>query len=95
MGERRTHDIETDVAIIGGGTAGLNSAMAAAEAGVRVLIVDKANIVRSGAIAGGIDHFMAYMESGAQWDTREAYLAYVGRGGEGRRGPRGSRRGVL
>lgn len=79
MGERRTHDIETDVAIIGGGTAGLNSAMAAAEAGVRVLIVDKANIVRSGAIAGGIDHFMAYMESGAQWDTREAYLAYVGR----------------
>ena len=81
--QRETHDIETDVAIIGGGTAGLNSAMAAAEAGCRVLIVDKANIVHSGAIAGGIDHFMAYLETGARWDTREAYLAYVGRVAKG------------
>lgn len=83
MSARQTYDIETDVAIIGGGTAGLNSAMAAAEAGCRVLIVDKANIVHSGAIAGGIDHFMAYLETGASWDTREAYLGYVGRVAKG------------
>jgi len=74
---RTVHDIETDVAVIGGGTAGLNSAIAAAEAGCRVLIVDKANIVHSGSIAGGIDHFMAFLDTGAQWDTREGYLAYV------------------
>ena len=74
---RIVHDIETDVAVIGGGTAGLNSAIAAAEAGCRVLIVDKANIVHSGSIAGGIDHFMAFLDTGAQWDTREGYLAYV------------------
>ena len=56
------YDIETDVAIIGGGTAGTNAAMAAAERGLDVLVVDKANINRSGAIAGGIDHFIAYLD---------------------------------
>jgi len=71
--------IEADVAVIGGGTAGTNSAMAAAEMGLKVLVVDKANINRSGAIAGGIDHFMAFLETGEPWDTREAYLKYVGR----------------
>jgi adenylylsulfate reductase subunit A len=75
--------IETDVAVIGGGTAGVNSAMAAAEMGLRVLVVDKANINRSGAIAGGIDHFMAFLESGEPWDTREAWLKYVGRVAKG------------
>jgi choline dehydrogenase-like flavoprotein len=61
---------ETDVAVIGGGTAGLNSAIAAAERGLKVLVAEKANIARSGAIAGGIDHFMAFLETGEQWDTR-------------------------
>jgi len=73
------HRIQTDIAIIGGGTAGLNTAMAAAEKGFDVLVVEKANIARSGAIAGGIDHFLAYLESGASWDTRESYLEYVKR----------------
>jgi adenylylsulfate reductase subunit A len=75
--DQTVHDVETDVAVIGGGTAGLNTAMAAAEAGARVLIVDKANIVHSGAIAGGIDHFLAFLETGPEWDTREGYLRYV------------------
>jgi adenylylsulfate reductase subunit A len=66
--------ISTDVAIIGGGTAGLNSAMAAAERGLKVLVADKARIERSGAIAGGIDHFHAFLETGEPWDTRESYL---------------------
>lgn len=75
MGE--VHQIEADVAIIGGGTAGLNSAMAAAERGLKVLVAEKANIARSGAIAGGIDHFMAYLETGEEWDSREAYLKFA------------------
>src|SRR3989304_4518902 len=83
MGSRSSHDRETDVAIIGGGPAGLNSAMAAAQAGCRVLVVDKANIMHSGAIAGGIDHFIAYLETGGGWAPREAYLAYVGRVAKG------------
>jgi len=72
-----TKRISADVAIIGGGTAGLNSAMAAAEAGLKVVVADKACIERSGAIAGGIDHFHTFMDSGEPWDTRESYLGWV------------------
>ncbi len=70
--------LETDVLIIGGGLAGSNAAIAAAEAGARVLIADKGSIERCGAIAGGVDHFMAYLNTG-DWDTREAYLQWAGR----------------
>jgi len=79
MKRGEVYQIDTDVAIIGGGTAGLNTAMAAAERGLKVLVVEKANIERSGAIAGGIDHFHAYLETGEPWDTRESWLKYVGR----------------
>jgi adenylylsulfate reductase, subunit A len=79
MHSGKDYQIDTDIAIIGGGTAGLNTAMAAAESGLQVLVVDKANINRSGAIAGGIDHFHAFLESGEEWDSREAWLKYVGR----------------
>ena len=78
MHSGKDYQIDTDIAIIGGGTAGLNVAMAAAESGLQVLVVDKANINRSGAIAGGIDHFHAFLESGEDWDTPEAWLKYVG-----------------
>ena len=71
------HRVKADVVVIGGGTAGLNTALAAAEMGADVLVVDKAHIQRSGAIAGGIDHFFAYLDTGEPWDTRDAYLAYV------------------
>jgi adenylylsulfate reductase subunit A len=79
MNATKDYHIDTDLAVIGGGTAGLNSAMAAAEKGLKVLVVDKANINRSGAIAGGIDHFQTYLETGEAWDTRESWLKYAGR----------------
>lgn len=71
--------IETDVLIVGGGLAGLNAAIAAAEHGVSVVIMDKGGIARSGAMGGGIDHFTAYLETGEEWDTREAYLQNLGK----------------
>jgi adenylylsulfate reductase subunit A len=71
MNEER---LQTDVLIIGGGAAGLNAAITARESGQHVLIMDKAVIERSGHSAGGIDHFCAYLETGPDWDTREAYL---------------------
>lgn len=70
--------IETDVLIVGGGLAGNNAAIGALEKGVRVLIADKGSIERCGAIAGGVDHFMAYLNTDT-WDTREAYLEWVGK----------------
>jgi adenylylsulfate reductase subunit A len=69
---------ETDVLVVGGGLAGNNAAIGAAEKGVKVLIADKSSINRCGAIAGGVDHFMAYLGTDA-WDTREAYLEWVGK----------------
>jgi adenylylsulfate reductase subunit A len=79
----KTHYLKTDVVIMGGGLAGLNAAIAAAERGVKVVILDKGKIERSGNISGGVDHFMAYLETGEPWDTREAYLEYVQKEGHG------------
>ena len=75
--------LETDILIIGGGVAGLNAALTCREEGHDVLIMDKAVIERSGHAAGGIDHFAAYLETGPEWDTRDAYLAFTGRSARG------------
>ena len=69
--------LEADVTIVGGGLAGLNAAIAAAERGARVVVMEKAKIERSGAIAGGVDHMMAYLNEGGEWDTEEGYLKFV------------------
>jgi adenylylsulfate reductase subunit A len=73
----QTHHIKTDVVIMGGGLAGLNAAIAAAERGTQVVVLDKGKIERSGNIAGGVDHFLAYLETGEPWDSRDAYLGFV------------------
>jgi adenylylsulfate reductase, subunit A len=78
-----THHLKTEVVIMGGGLAGLNAAIAAAERGVQVVVMDKGKIERSGNISGGVDHFMAYLETGEPWDSREAYLNYVAEEGYG------------
>lgn len=70
-------DLSTDVLIIGGGLAGTNAAMGAAETGSSVVIVDKGKIERSGAIGGGVDHFLAFLNENNEWDTREGFLSYV------------------
>ena len=77
------HRLRTDVVIMGGGLAGLNAAIGAAERGAEVVVLDKGRIERSGNIAGGVDHFMAYLETGEPWDTRDAYLRYVEQEGYG------------
>ncbi|MFC1533630.1 FAD-dependent oxidoreductase [Thermodesulfobacteriota bacterium] len=69
--------LKTDILIIGGGAAGLNAALSAREMGRDVVIMDKAVINRSGHSAGGIDHFCAYLNTGPEWDTREAYLEFT------------------
>ena len=70
-------EIETDVPIVAGGLAGLFVAMGAAEQGARVVVMEKAKIERSGAIAGGVDHCLAYLNEGEWWDTRDGYLDFV------------------
>ena len=80
----QTHRHQADILIIGGGVCGLNAALTAREQGRSVIVMDKAVIERSGHIAGGIDHFLAYMDTGAEWDTREAYLEFTGKSARGR-----------
>lgn len=53
--------VEADVLIIGGGIAGLMSAIRAAELGAKVVVAEKANTEFSGAGATGNDHFMCYI----------------------------------
>jgi succinate dehydrogenase/fumarate reductase flavoprotein subunit len=52
-----THEHEVDVLVIGGGTAGPMAAVKAKQAdpALRVLLLDKANVKRSGAISMGMD----------------------------------------
>ena len=78
-----TERLKTDILIIGGGAAGLNAAITAREYGHDVIIMDKAVIERSGHFAGGIDHFMAYLNTDPDWDTRKAYLDFTAQSARG------------
>ena len=69
--------LECDVLIVGGGLAGTNAALAATEQGAEVIVAEKGCLERSGDVGGGVDHFMAYLNSGESWDTREGFLRYV------------------
>jgi succinate dehydrogenase/fumarate reductase flavoprotein subunit len=53
--------LETDVLVVGGGIAGLMAAIRAKEMGAKVILVDKANTLRSGSAGTGCDHFRAYI----------------------------------
>lgn len=53
--------IETDLVVIGGGIGGLMAAIAAAEQGTRVVVLEKADTRRSGSGGGGCDHFFCYL----------------------------------
>jgi succinate dehydrogenase/fumarate reductase flavoprotein subunit len=60
--------LKTDVLVVGGGLAGNNGAIGALEKGARVIIADKSSIDRCGAIAGGVDHFMALWKNWRNWE---------------------------
>ena len=47
--------MECDVLVIGGGTAGTMAALTAAENGAQVLLLEKAHVRHSGALAMGMD----------------------------------------
>lgn len=68
--------IETDVLIIGGGTAGCYAALTIANENkdVQVLILEKANIKRSGCLAAGVNAINAYITKGK---TPQDYVEYA------------------
>lgn len=70
--------INTDLLIIGGGTAGCYAAITAKEssnaADLKILIVEKANIKRSGCLAAGVNALNAYITEGR---TPKDYVEYA------------------
>lgn len=70
--------IETDVVIVGGGVAGCLAAVGAADVGARTVVCEKGGIIeRSGSVGPGVDHFIAILEEGPEWDTPEYLLRHV------------------
>lgn len=74
--------IKTDVLIIGGGTAGCFAAMTLAknDSQLNILIVEKANIKRSGCLAAGVNAINAYITKGKK---PEDYADYATRDADG------------
>ncbi|MBC7337007.1 MAG: FAD-binding protein, partial [Clostridia bacterium] len=68
--------VETDVLIIGGGTAGCLAAVEAKEVrpDLCVTIMEKANVERSGCLAAGMNAINAYLNPG---ETPESFVRYV------------------
>ena len=83
--------INTDLLIIGGGTAGCYAAITAAQnelqdaagskgANLKILIVEKANIKRSGCLAAGVNALNAYITEG---HTPKDYVEYAKKDADG------------
>ncbi len=68
-------EIETDILIIGGGTAGCYAALEIAEnSNKQVVLLEKANIKRSGCLAAGVNALNAYIVEG---QTPQDYVDYA------------------
>jgi len=52
--------IDCDLLVVGGGLAGCFAAIKGADLGAKTVLVEKANALRSGAAATGVDHIWAY-----------------------------------
>lgn len=76
--------INTDLLIIGGGTAGCYAAITAKEssnaADLKILIVEKANIKRSGCLAAGVNALNAYITVGRE---PKDYVEYAKKDADG------------
>ncbi|NLO38444.1 MAG: adenylyl-sulfate reductase subunit alpha [Ruminiclostridium sp.] len=71
----KTQVLETDILIIGGGTAGCFSAITIAEkSDARVIIAEKAHIKRSGCLAAGVNALNAYIH---EKESVDSYVDYV------------------
>jgi succinate dehydrogenase/fumarate reductase flavoprotein subunit/HEAT repeat protein len=76
-----TRHLETDVLVIGGGTAGTMAALSAATAGADVLLLEKAHVRHSGALAMGMDGVNNAVIPGKA--TPEDYVREITRANDG------------
>lgn len=77
----RIENLQTDVLIIGGGTAGCYAALTISEhSDAKVLICEKAHIKRSGCLAAGVNALNAYIVEGR---TPQEYVDYARKDADG------------
>ncbi|MEU4619970.1 fumarate reductase/succinate dehydrogenase flavoprotein subunit [Actinoplanes sp. NPDC023801] len=76
-----TRHLQTDVLVIGGGTAGTMAALSAATAGADVLLLEKAHVRHSGALAMGMDGVNNAVIPGKA--TPEDYVREITRANDG------------
>src|SRR5882757_3292705 len=76
-----TARLDCDVLVIGGGTAGTMAALTAAEHGAQVLLLEKAHVRHSGALAMGMDGVNNAVIPGKA--TPEDYVAEITRANDG------------
>ncbi len=72
----KTQTLTTDILILGGGTAGCYAALTIAKQSpnTKVIIAEKANIIRSGCLAAGVNALNAYITKG---HTPDFYVDYA------------------
>ena len=76
-----TKIFKTDLLVVGGGTAGCYAALTLSEnEDINIIVVDKANIKRSGCLAAGVNAINAYINKGY---TPENFVDYVKKESEG------------
>ena len=76
-----TKILETDVLVIGGGTAGCYAALTLSKKeDINIIVVDKANIKRSGCLAAGVNAINAYINKGY---TPEDFVDFASKEAEG------------
>src|SRR3984885_15568564 len=73
--------LDCDVLVIGGGTAGTMAALSAAEQGAQVILMEKAHVRHSGALAMGMDGVNNAVIPGKA--TPEDYVAEITRANDG------------
>lgn len=74
-----TTTIQADVLVVGGGVAGCLAALSAREAGADVLVCDKGGrLAWSGSVGGGVDQFLAVLDTEEEWDHPSYLMQSVG-----------------
>ena len=78
MTASQTIRLETELLILGTGAAGCGAALAARQAGIRTLMVDKGKLESSGCLGGGNDHFIAVLNTDEPQDLSLIHISRAG-----------------
>ena len=75
--------LKADVVIVGAGAAGCIAAIGAREKGAKVVVLEKALVVRSGSAGGGEKDIACHLKEGESWDTDDAAKEWLTSGATG------------